>query len=96
MQICKTLCMDLQWVAKQNHKLATSPYKLHKVVNIMHIKMTCDQAVLIRKKTVINLCQLTNEFELKQSHPKSTQVNASGWPNETQAECKSKTCDDLH
>ena len=73
MQICKTLCMDLQWVAKQNHKLATSPHKLHKVVNIMHIKMTCDQAVLIKK----NSDKLVSTHVWIWTQAKSSQVHVS-------------------
>ena len=46
-------------------------------------------------QTVKNVRGLTYEFELDQSQRKSSQVNASGWPNETQIERKSKTCVDL-
>ena len=46
-------------------------------------------------QTVKNFRWLTNEFELDHSQPKSSQVHASGWPNETQVEGKSKTCVDL-
>ena len=44
---------------------------------------------------VKNLCLLACKFELDQSQRKSTQVVASGWPNKTQVERKSKTCIDL-
>ena len=46
-------------------------------------------------QTVKKLYLLASKFELDQSQRKSTQVIASGWPNKTQAECKSKTCVDL-
>ena len=46
-------------------------------------------------QTVKNLRRLASKFELDQSQRKSTQVDASGWPNETQVERKSKTCVDL-
>ena len=39
--------------------------------------------------------RLAYEFELDQSERKSSQVKASGWPNETQVDRKSKTCVDL-
>ena len=39
-------------------------------------------------QTVKNLCPIW-------AQPKSTQVHASGWPNETQVERKSQTCVDL-
>ena len=54
----------------------------------------------------INLCRLAlggqtvknvrrRTKELSRDRPKSTQVNASGWPNETQVERRSNTCIDL-
>ena len=46
-------------------------------------------------QTVKNLRLLASKFELDQSQRKSMQVDASGWPNETQGEGKSKTCVDL-
>ena len=46
-------------------------------------------------QTVKNLHLLASKFELNQSQCKSTQVDASGWPDKTQVECKSKTCVDL-
>ena len=46
-------------------------------------------------QTVKNLRILASKFELDQSQCKSMQVDASGWPNETQVECKSKICVDL-
>ena len=42
-----------------------------------------------------NLRLLASKFELDPSQRKSAQVDASGWPNETQVEHKSKTCVDL-
>ena len=41
-------------------------------------------------QTVKNLRLLESKFELDQSQRKSMQVDASGWPNETQVERKSK------
>ena len=46
-------------------------------------------------QTVKNLRLLASKFELDQSQRKSSQVHASGWPNETQVQRKSKTCVDL-
>ena len=46
-------------------------------------------------QTVKHLRRLGYEFELGQCQRKSKQVNASGWPNETEVERKSKTCVDL-
>ena len=46
-------------------------------------------------QTVKNLRPLASKFVLDQSQRKSSQVDASGWPNEMQVECKSKTCVDL-
>ena len=42
-----------------------------------------------------NSKKLASKFELDQSQCKSSQVNTSGWPNETQVEHKSKTCVNL-
>ena len=47
-------------------------------------------------QTAKNLCRLASKFELNQSQRKASQIHASGWPNETQVECKSQTCVDLH
>ena len=44
---------------------------------------------------VKNLHLLASQFELDESPRKSMQVDANGWPNETQVERKSKTCLDL-
>ena len=45
-------------------------------------------------QTVKNLRRLAYKFELHQSQHTSSQIHASGWPNETQGERKSKTCID--
>ena len=42
-----------------------------------------------------NVRRLAYEFELDQCQRKSSQVNASGWPNEIRVERRSKTCVDL-
>ena len=42
-----------------------------------------------------NLRLLASKFELDQSQRKSSQVDASGWPNEMQFDRKFKTCVDL-
>ena len=60
----------------------------------MHIHLTCDQLV----STCVgwpNGEKLVSTCVRIWTRPKSTQVNASGWPNETQVERKSKTCIDL-
>ena len=58
-------------------------------------KKKSQKAVLCRLvlggQTVKNLCLLASKFELDQSQRKSSQVDASGWPNETQVQ----TCVDL-
>ena len=46
-------------------------------------------------QTVKYLRLVASKFELDQSQRKSTQDVASGWPNETQVERKSKICVDL-
>ena len=46
-------------------------------------------------QTLKNLSRRASKFELDQSPRKSSQVNASGRPNETHVELKSKTCVDL-
>ena len=66
-----------------------------KVVNFTHIQLICDQLVSTcvgwpnGETTCVDL--RTNLSSTKQA----TQVNASGWPNETQIERKSKTYVDL-
>ena len=59
-------------------------------VNFTHIQLTCDQLV----STCVGWPdgRLSYEFEAR---PKSMQVKASGWPNETQVGGKSKGCVDL-
>ena len=71
--------------------------KSQKAVNFTRIQLTCDQLVstCVGWPNGENLRRLAYEFELDQSKRKSSQVHASGWPNETQVERKSKTCVDL-
>ena len=47
-------------------------------------------------QVIKNLRLLASKFELDQKSTQvDAQVDASGWPNETQVEHKSKTCVDL-
>ena len=84
-QVCKTrTCVQTcnGWLNGCASWCASS-CKLQKVVNFRHkiIQLVCNQLVY--------------KFYLHQCQHQSMQVNASGWPNETQVECKSKTYIDL-
>ena len=46
-------------------------------------------------QTVKNLCPNLSSTKVNASQRKLMQVDTSGWPNETQVECKSKTCIEL-
>ena len=85
------LQVDLQ-VAK-SHKFHTYHWLMHFYDNRLLAINLCRLA--LGGQTVKNLSLLASKFELDQSQCKSSQVDASGWPNETQVECKSKTCGDL-
>ena len=78
-------------------RIRKSIRKSQKAVNFTHIQLTCDQLVstCVGWPNGENLRRLAYEFELDQSKRKSSQVHASGWPNEMQVERKSKTCVDL-
>ena len=88
-QVCKT-----RLLAYGLAKGGQTDSQVAKAVNSTHIEMTCDQLVS-RCIGWPNGEKLASTCVRIWARPKSTQVNAGGWPNEIQAEHKSKTCADL-
>ena len=62
-------------------RLASSR-KSQKLVAFTHIQLTCSHVELRWVAKRWNIRRLAYELELDQSQLKSSQVNASGWPNE--------------
>ena len=88
---------DLRWAAKRIRKSAHKFTHVAKTRKFHAYTVTCEQLV----STCVewpNGEKLASTCVRIWARPKSTQatkVNASGWPNETQVERKSKTCVDL-
>ena len=72
--------------------MAKQIHKLQKVLYFKHIQFTCDQLVstCVDWPNSEKLASTCTQSELN-----SSQFITSGWPKETQVECKLKTCVDL-
>ena len=75
-------------------RLASS-CKSQKLVAFTHIQLTCSHVELRWVAKRWNIRRLAYELELDQSQPKSSQVNASGWPNETQVRWLALKCESI-
>ena len=62
------------------------------VVNFMHIQLTCDQLVPADLRWMAKWWKMVKTWVDLRTNLSSAKVNASGSPNETQVERKSKTC----